>query len=119
MNEHEQIQVDVRGNVAVVTLRGQFTGGEETDTMQHIVTTLQAGVSMLVVIDLADVTYVNSSFISSLLASQSNVSRRGGALVLSRVPEGLQRIFDVTRLSNVFRSFHSVDEAVGLLITEH
>ena len=118
MNEHDQIQVDVRGNVTVVMLRGQFTGGEETDAMQHIVTSSGAGVSVLVVIDLADVTYVNSSFMSSLLASQSNVSRRGGVLVLSRVPDILQRIFEVTRLNNVFRSFVSIDEAVDSLTTE-
>lgn len=119
MNEHDQIQVDVRENVTVVMLRGQFTGGEETDAMQHIVTSSDAGVSSHFVIDLADVTYVNSSFMSSLLASQSNVSRRGGVLVLSGVPRSLQRIFEVTRLNNVVRSFPSIDEAIGSLTIEH
>jgi len=119
MNDHDQIRVDVHQNHATVHLTGQFTGGEETDTMQRIVTSSHDGAPLNVILDFMDVTYVNSSFMSALLASQSNVSRRGGQLVLCRVPETLQRIFTVTRLNNVFRTFLTVEEAERSFTTEH
>ena len=111
MNDHDQIRVDTHTKHIVVYLRGQFTGGEETDTMQRIITSPSSGETKQVILDLAEVTYVNSSFMSALLASQSNLSRRGGSLVLTAVPETLQRIFAVTRLNNVFQSHLSVGEA--------
>lgn len=97
----------------MVRLRGQFTGGEETDAMQRIVTSSDHERPRNIVLDLEHVSYVNSSFISALLASQSNIGRRGGHLVLTHMPESLQRIFAVTRLNNVFRTFLTVDEAVS------
>lgn len=113
MNDHDQIDVETHSGYTVVRLRGQFTGGEETDTMQRIVTSSDPERPRNIVLDLENVTYVNSSFISALLASQSNVGRRGGHLVLTHMPESLQRIFTVTRLNNVFRTFLTVDEAVS------
>jgi anti-sigma B factor antagonist len=119
MNDHEQISVDIHSDYVVVHLRGQFTGGEETDTMQRVITFDHVDGSLHVILELSAVTYVNSSFMSALLASQSNVSRRGGSLVMCHVPESLQRIFTVTRLSNVFRTFLTVDEAARSFTTEH
>lgn len=119
MNDHEQISVELHATHTVIGLSGQFTGGEETDTMQRIITSSSTQQSLNVVLNLDDVSYVNSSFMSALLASQSNLSRRGGHLVLCHVPETLQKIFAVTRLNNVFRTFHTVDEAVRSFSTEH
>ena len=111
MNDHDQISVVRHSTYSVICLNGQFTGGEETDTMQRIIISSPADHVRNVVLDLADVTYVNSSFMSALLASQSNLSRRGGQLVLCHVPETLQKIFTVTRLNSVFRTFLTVDDA--------
>ncbi len=113
MNDHDQINVESHLGYAVVRLRGQFTGGEETDAMQRIVTSSDPEGPRNIVLDLKNVSYVNSSFMSALLASQSNIGRRGGHLVLTHMPESLQRIFTVTRLNNVFRIFLTVDEAVN------
>lgn len=118
MIEHEQINVDTHPNYVVVHLRGQFTGGEETDTMQRVITSAHVDGPLHVILELTDVTYVNSSFMSALLASQSNVSRRGGSLVMCHLPESLQRIFTVTRLNNVFRTFLNADEAARSFSTE-
>lgn len=119
MNDHEQISVDAHSDHVVVHLRGQFTGGEETDTMQRVITSAHVDGPLHVILELSEVSYVNSSFMSALLASQSNVSRRGGSMVMCHVPESLQRIFTVTRLNNVFRIFLSVDEAARSFTTEH
>lgn len=113
MYDHDQISVEDHAKYTVVRLRGQFTGGEETDTMQRIVTSSVPGRPRNIVLDLQNVSYVNSSFMSALLASQSNIGRRGGHLVLVHMPESLQRIFTVTRLNNVFRTFLTVDDAVS------
>lgn len=113
MNDHDQISVEDHVGFSVIRLRGQFTGGEETDTMQRIITSSDPERPRNIVLELERVSYVNSSFMSALLASQSNISRRGGHLVLTQMPESLQRIFTVTRLNNVFRIFLTVEEAVN------
>ncbi|MCX6139810.1 MAG: STAS domain-containing protein [Candidatus Kapabacteria bacterium] len=112
MTENEQISEKMVGEVLVVILSGQYTGGEEFDAFQD---SLQRAVSkgiQRVVVDLGRVTYTNSSFVGGLLAAHTSLSRKGGEIFLCDVPEALLKILQVTRLDNVFEMYASVDEAL-------
>ena len=113
MAENEQIGQRAAGEVLIVTLSGQFTGGAEFEAFQE---TLQRSVKngiTKVVVDLELVTYSDSSFIGGLLAAHTSISRKGGAILLCNVPEVLLMILQVTRLHNVFEMYASVDEALN------
>lgn len=112
MTDNEQISEKMDGEVLVVSLSGQYTGGEESDAFQD---SLQRAVSQgiqKVVLDLGRVTYTNSSFVGGLLAAHTSLSRKGGEILLCDVPEALQKILQVTRLDNIFAMYETVDEAL-------
>ena len=113
MAENEQISERTVGEVLIVTLSGQFTGGEEFEAFQETLQRSTKDGIRKVVVDLEFVTYTNSSFIGGLLAAHTSISRKGGAIVLCNVPEALLKILQVTRLDHVFEMYASVDEALN------
>lgn len=68
-----------------------------------------------VVIDLSDVSFLDSSGLSVLVASWKDLSTDQGPgdfrLVVTR--PAIQRVLDVTGLSDVFSVYGSLDEAIG------
>jgi len=112
MTQNDQITERTVGKNLVVTLTGQFTGGEESEEFQSILQKAAKDGGKLIVVDVSNVTYINSSFIGGLLAAHTSITRRGGSIVLASAPEALLQILRVTRLDNVFDLYTSVDEAL-------
>jgi anti-sigma B factor antagonist len=104
MTANEQITTGQIGDDVVVTLTGQFTGGEESEAFHEVLQTAMRDGVRTVIVDLAGVTYINSSFIGGLLAAHTSITRRGGAIVLRSVPPAIEEILRVTRLDMVFET---------------
>ncbi len=109
--EHEQIEQRNDGQDIVVALSGQFTGGEETEAAQRALQSAGGEASRRVVVDMAAVTYVNSSFIGALLAAHTSISRTGGTIVLHNVPPTVAEILRVTRLDLVFETINTISDS--------
>ncbi len=60
-----------------------------------------AGTSESIVIDMSDVTFIDSAGISSLLTLRRDLDERGGKLVLCDVPPRIQQVFEVVALERV------------------
>ena len=66
-----------------------------------------------VVVDLAKVTYLDSSGLAVLIEGMQNVQEYGGNFALANVQESVQHIFDLARLDQVFQIFPDVDSALS------
>ena len=64
-----------------------------------------------IIIDLAEVDYVDSAFLATLLAFSRRTRRRGGALKLIRLNQKLKDIFFVTQLFSLLEVFETLDQA--------
>jgi len=101
------------GDVVVISLSGQLMGGPDAEAVRQLVReNLDAGRKKLV-IDIGDVSWVNSTGLGILIASHVTISNAGGALKLSRVSHRISQIFMVTKLHTVFETHPTVDEAVA------
>ncbi len=107
----EQIDVRDEGTITIVSLNGQFIGGEETDALRDVFVGLTKRERPYVIVDLADVSYLNSSFISALLAAHAALARRGGVIALAGMNGTIGQIFAVTKLELVFPLFPTVEVA--------
>jgi anti-sigma B factor antagonist len=67
----------------------------------------------VLVVDLAQVTYLDSSGLAVLIDAMQNVQEYGGKFALTNVQESVQHIFEIARLDQVFRIFPDVDSALG------
>ena len=67
----------------------------------------------MLVVDLAKVTYLDSSGLAVLIEAMQNVQTYGGKFALANVQESVQHIFEIARLDQVFRIFPDIDSALA------
>jgi anti-sigma B factor antagonist len=112
-------QVD---NVAVVDLSGRITLGEASGALRDAIKDLLAKDQKNILLNLADVTYIDSSGLGELVGGFATVNNRGGRLKLVNVQKRVHELMQITKLYSVFevhtdetaavRSFQS--KAVGV-----
>ena len=67
----------------------------------------------VVVVDLAKVTYLDSSGLAVLIEGMQKVQEYGGQFALAGVQESVQHILEIARLDQVFQIFPDVDSALA------
>jgi anti-sigma B factor antagonist len=82
------------------------------DLRDNILKLLETGNTHLIV-DLADVRFIDSSGLGALLSGYKNATLRSGSLVLAGLQPRVQSMFELTRLHRVFEIFPSVEEALS------
>jgi anti-sigma B factor antagonist len=66
------------------------------------------------IVDLAKVTYIDSSGLAVLIEGMQNVQEYGGKFALANVQESVKHIFDIARLDQVFQIYPDVDSAFAV-----
>lgn len=97
--------------VAVIVLRGELDMAA-APAVRSNVDAVASGRG--VVIDLAEVTFVDSSMLKELLRAAAELDRYGTRLVLAGVPVAVQRLLDLTRTAEMFTIAADRDEALRL-----
>jgi anti-sigma B factor antagonist len=101
------------GNVCVLDIQGPITVGPAsadllTDKVRSL---LQQGQKQLV-INLANVPYMDSTGLGAMVHAYATVTRQGGSLKLLNSTKKLHDLLVITKLATVFESFDS--EAAAL-----
>lgn len=65
------------------------------------------------VVDLSQVSYIDSSGLAVLIEAMQNVAAYGGKFALAGLQENVRPIFEIARLDQVFRIFPDVDAALA------
>jgi anti-anti-sigma factor len=68
-----------------------------------------------VVLDVAEVTFVDSSMLKELLRAGAELSRYDTRLVLAGVPPAVRRLLDLTRTAQLFTEARTREEALAML----
>lgn len=92
------------GIVTILEPKGSLIGGNETDELKNAVSSLLEQGKIKLVIDLADVTYMNSSAIGVLTVAHTSCMAKNGKMILCNVNKSIENIFLVTKLSTIFLS---------------
>lgn len=108
---HAWYHVDPMGGCAVVRAGGEI----DTQTVQGFdkVVAEAAGLSPHVVIDLAQVTFVDSSGLGALIVARNTARDRGGSMSLVSPPPVVRRLLGSTKLHDVFAIYDSLAEAIN------
>jgi len=64
------------------------------------------------IVDLARVTYVDSSGLAVLIEGMQNVAKYGGTFAVAGLQETVRLIFEIARLDQVFQIFPTVEAAL-------
>jgi anti-sigma B factor antagonist len=100
------------GDVVILDLDGRMVIGEGDRALREAVTALADSEKAKVVLNLAGVSYVDSSALSEIVRTHATVTREGGKLKLLNLPPKMQDLLSITRLLTVFEAYDSENEAV-------
>lgn len=101
------------GDVHIMDLSGKITIGEGSVQLREAVKTMLESGNTKLLLNLGDVSYVDSSGIGELVSSYTTVKNRGGHLKLLNLTKKIQDLLMITKLLTVFETFESEDSAVG------
>lgn len=99
-------------NAVVVELKGDVLGGDHTKNFNELLHKLIEEGKKNVIVDLAEVKFMNSSGLGMLISGLTTMKRENGSLKLANVTEKIESLLIITKLITIFESFESVDEAV-------
>jgi anti-sigma B factor antagonist len=101
--------------VAVLTLDGRIVLGEETVALREKVKGLLGEGKKKLVLDLKNVTMIDSSGLGALVAAHSSAKSGGAVLRLCNLGSRTNELLQMTRLLTVFEVSNSEDEAVSAM----
>jgi anti-sigma B factor antagonist len=99
--------------VAVLTFSGDLIGEPETTKVREKIYSLIAEDINKVVVDMGDVSYVNSSGLGCLISALTSLRNGGGDLKLADVGKKVKSIFVITQLVKVFDTHETVEGALA------
>lgn len=100
------------GKVVVLEPKGSLIGGNETDELKSTIKSLQDQGNIKLIVDLADVSYMNSSAIGVLTVAHNSYQKLQGKLILCNVNKSISNIFLVTKLSTIFLTEDKREDAI-------
>ena len=106
-----QINERLANGVMVLEIKGKILMGDDIAIKQKIDELVGKGIKS-VVLDLAQVPYIDSSGLGELIRCYTTMKKAGGALKLANLTEKIVDLLTITKLVTVFEYHNSVDEAV-------
>lgn len=100
------------GRVTIVRCQGRIVSGSESESLRaHVVWLLRDRRDL--VLHLGEVGFVDSSGLGTMVRALSTARQARGDLKLCNVPEPLRKVLDMTRLTTVFDTYESEENAVA------
>jgi anti-sigma B factor antagonist len=99
--------------VAVVELDGRVVLGEETNKLREAVKNLVSEGKKKIVLDVKNVTMIDSSGLGALVAAYSSAKSAGASLRLASLGAHFNQLLQVTKLLTVFEVSKTQEEAVS------
>ena len=107
-----KIKTSEKYGAVVIELKGNVMGGPDTQEFSDLLHKLLDDGKKNVVIDLADVKFMNSSGLGMLISGFTTMKNGGGVFKLANATEKINSLLVITKLITIFEHFNSVDEAV-------
>jgi len=85
----------------MLCLSGRLTANRDDERLPDLVRRMVAEGARLVVLDLGNVTYMDSTCLGELIAVQMAMERCGGYLVLINVPRRVRHLLEISRLADL------------------
>jgi anti-sigma B factor antagonist len=103
--------------ISVVVLNGRIVLGEKSNVLRERVKSLVTEGKKTIVLNVANVTYIDSAGLGILVAAHVSAKNHGAALHLSNLGNKFHDVLQLTRLLTVFGVFDTEAEAISSFAT--
>ena len=100
------------GDVTVIDAGGRITLGEGASMFRDKIRDLAAAGNKKLLLNLAEVTYIDSSGIGEMVSGFTTVANQGGVVKLLNLTKRVKDLLQITKLYTVFEVFE--DEAAAV-----
>jgi anti-sigma B factor antagonist len=107
-----QIEERVVGNVTILDLKGKVTLGDGDEALKDKINSLIHQERKRILLNFADVPYVDSAGLGEIVRTYTTVSRQGGQLKLVNLTKRITDLLSITKLLTVFETFDSEQDAL-------
>lgn len=107
-----KINVRESGNVLILDLIGRITIGEEVASLRNTIKEHLDSGQKNILLNLADVTYIDSTGLGQFVGSFATVTSLGGKLKLVNLQKKMHELMQITKLITVFETFDSESAAL-------
>lgn len=107
------IKERVVGGVSILDLAGKVVLGEGDLQVKERIKDLLSDGQRRILLNLAEVTYIDSAGLGSLISGYTTVKREGGSLKLVNLTKRIQDLLAITKLITVFETFENEAEALS------
>jgi len=107
-----KINVRESANVVILDLDGRITLGEEAASLRDTIKELLDSGQKNILLNLGNVSYIDSTGLGQFVGSFATVTSRGGQLKLLNLQKRLQELMQITKLMTVFETHTNETAAV-------
>ena len=100
------------GDVTVIDISGRVTLGEGSSAIREAMRDLTAKGNKKVLLNLSEVSYIDSSGIGEMVSGFTTVTNQGGVMKLLNLTKRVKDLLQITKLYTVFEVFE--DEATAV-----
>jgi anti-sigma B factor antagonist len=114
MNDRSKLQIAEhrQGDVSVLALTGELTLDDGDLAFGRYVDQMIGNGQRQIVVDLSNVTYIDSAGVGMLVAESKRLTEHDGAMRLARLTARSHHLFAMLKLKFVFEIYDDVDSAV-------
>lgn len=100
------------GGITVLTLVGRVVLGDESNQLRQKIKALVAAGNKRLVLDLGEVTYIDSAGLGTLVSGFTSTQSQGASMKLANLTKKFHEQLNITKLVTVFDVYDSVDTAL-------
>ena len=97
----------------ILDLKGKLTIGEDVELVKDKINSLIQQGEKKLLLNLAEVPYVDSAGLGEIVRTYTTVNRQGGSLKLLHLTKRIEDLLAITKLLTVFDTFDSEQDAIG------
>lgn len=105
------VEREVEG-VTILDVQGKILIGEGDDALRDAVARLVDGGKTKILLNLAEVPYVDSAGLGEIVRCYTTVSKKGGRLKLINLTKKIQDLLAITKLLTVFETYDTEEEGI-------
>ena len=106
------VTIQEADGVSVVGLHGRIVLGEESGALREAVKGLIAAGKKKVVLDMSNVTYIDSAGLGILVAAYVSAKTQGASIRLCALGRKFREVLQITRLVTIFEVFDTPAAAI-------
>lgn len=107
-----QIEERQVGEIMILDLKGKVTLGEGDEVLKDKINSLILQNKKRILLNLADVPYIDSAGLGEIVRTYTTVSRQGGQLKLVNLTKRITDLLMITKLLTVFETFEVEQDAL-------